>query len=595
MSQILVLQGFFCANLLINNKLNIKNMKEQIKKIIMTIKLQNTRTIIISVSIFLIVIISTIYYFSKSMNTNAETVMDSSETVSLEDEIVSIVGDNSFLTDKNSMNNSWSAEIISNDISQIQPQREGVIVDWRVYVGQRVSQGQILGKISAPPATPELIKMLSEQTESLTRAKAEAGVTDEYIKKEQARLDALKESLNSSSSTNSNQTFTALERLNENVVVRRNALRTLIERTLANHVAMVTNFFSWKLATYGGIVSWKYGTLNTDIRNSYEISLINLVNKMKNGIDLPIEDIQKYLDIAVQLANNTTDDTEGFKAMAKADQKEFFDMLSDYKMAQSEVSDKETEYKLMISEKSSMLERDKLMALSNITATEASYSTVYNEIKGEAYMRSPRSGTISAIYKKVGDLVGPEMAIAVVSGGNKSSLIARVRIPNNIQKPKVGEILTAIRPGFPKDTRDVKIVGIGSSLDDTGSYMADAIFIGDIDWPIQSSIRVIASTTSTSPIIKYSSIVWGDKGEPFVWAVSSVGRIYKKQINIGRILGTSVEIYEGLKNGDKYISSPNADIKEDMLLEEIMKTAGVNSESSSDTSNGKGGMFEMEM
>lgn len=545
-------------------------MKEQIKKITMTIKSQSTRTIAIYAGIFLIVIISTIYYLSGGMNTNAETAMDSSEIVNLEDEIVSIVGANAFLTDKNTLNNSWSAEIISNEISQIQPQREGVIVNWRVHVGEYVRQGQILGKISAPPATPELIKMLSEQTESLTRAKAQVGVTDEYIKKEQIRLDSLKESLTNISSSSGGQVFTALKQLRNNVVVRHNALRALIERALANHVATVTNYTSWKYVRSGGLNRGQYGIINQNVQNLYENSLISLAYKMKDGTDLPIEDAQNYFDLAVQLVNATIDDSMGFKSMAAGDQKEFFDMLSDYKMAQAEVSDKETEYKLMISEKSSMLEKDKSMALSDVIAMEASYLTVYNEIKGEAYIKSPRSGTISAIYKKVGDLVGPEMAIVVVAGGNNSSLIARIRIPNNIIKPKVGEILTAIRPGFPKDTREVKIVGIGSSLDETGSYMADAVFTGNIDWTIGSSIRVIASITSTSPVIKYSSVIWGDGGKPFVWAVSSAGRIYKKQINIGRILGTQVEIYEGLKNGDKYISSPTLDIRENMLLEEII-------------------------
>ncbi len=545
-------------------------MKEQIKKIIMTIKIQNTHAILIYVGIFLIVMTSTIYYLSKDTNTGAEMTLSLTEVVNLEDEIVSIVGVNAFLIDKNTLNNSWSAEIISNEISQIQPQREGVIVNWRVHVGEYVNQGQILGKISAPPATPELIKMLSEQRESLTRAKAQAGITDEYTKKEQIRLDALKESLNNSSSIVSNQTFTALERLRSNVDIKRNALRSFIERALASHVTTVTSYTGWKYVRSGGLNRGQYGILNQSIQSSYEASLILLVNKMKDGIDLPIEDAQNYFDLAIQLANNTVDNAAGFKAMASTDQKEFFNMFSDYKVAQAEVSDKETEYKLMLSEKSSMLEKDKSMALSDVTAMEASYLTVYNEIKGEAYIKSPRSGTISAIYKKVGDLVGPEMAIAVVAGGNNSSLIARIHIPNNIIKPKVGEILTAIRPGFPKDTREVKIVGIGSSLDETGSYMADAVFVGNIDWTIGSSVRVLASSTSTSPVIKYSSIIWSDSGKPFVWAVSVAGRIYKKQINIGRILGTQVEIYEGLKNGDKYISSPTSDIKENMLLEDII-------------------------
>ncbi len=559
-------------------------MKEQIKKIIMTIKMQNTRTIAIYAGIFLIVIISTIYYFSKSTNTDAEIVMDSTEIVNPEDGIVSILGANDFLTEKDTLNNSWPAEIISNEISQIQPQREGVLMDWRVRVGEYVRQGQILGKISAPPATPELIQMLSEKTESLARAKAESNVTDEYTKNEQIRLNALKESLNSGPLIDTELVFASLERLRDNVEVKYNTLRTLIERSLANHVATVTNYSNWKYFLSGGLNRGVYGSQSMEVQSLYETALITLVNKMKGDTDLPIKDAQTYFGLAIQLANNTVSDTANFKAMANMDQKEFLDMLYDYKMAQSEVASMKTEYETMIREKSLMLEKDKSMvqekslmlekdrsmAHANAEAVKASYSTVYNEIKGETYIRAPRSGTISAIYKKVGNLVGPEMAIAVIVGGNNTNLIARIHIPNNILKPKVGEILIATRPGFPKDTREVKIVGIGSSLDETGSYMADAIFIGKIDWPIESSIRVTASATSNPPIIKYSSVIWGIDGKATVWAVSEAGRIYSRPIKIGRVLGTTVEIYEGLKNGDKYISSPNSDIRENMLLEEII-------------------------
>ncbi len=584
-------------------------MKEQVKKIILTIKSQPTHTIAIYAGIFLIVITSTIYYFSKGTNTNAETAMDSSEIVSPEDEIVSIVGANAFLTDKDVINNSWSAEIISNEISQIQPQREGVIVDWRVHVGAYVRQGQILGKISAPPATPELIKMLSEQTESLTRAKAEASVADEYTIKEQVRLDALKEFLNSGSLIDTDLVLVAVNRLRENVEVRRNATRASIERALSSHVTTVTNSIDWRYSL--GNLKWQYGAFNSNVQNEYLLALNTLIDKLKKSADLPIESAQNYFASAVRLANSSVSSGDDnlvneFKVTAAMDQKEFLDILTDYQEAQVELSDKETEYKTMVrekslmlekdismnQEKSLMLEKDRSVAHANVAAANASYSTVYNEIKGEAYMRAPRSGTISAIYKKVGDLVGPEMAIAVIAGGNNSSLIARIRIPNNIIKPKVGEILTAIRPGFPKDTREVKIIGIGSSLDETGSYMADAVFTGNIDWPIESSIRVIASITSTSPVIKYSSIIWVDAGKPFVWAVSSVGRIYAQQIKIGRILGTSVEIYEGLKNGDKYITSPTSDIRENMLLEEIIKASSSQTDGGN-SSTGSGGHESM--
>ena len=574
-------------------------MKEKIKNLILMFKKQNAKTLLTYAGIFLFamgVISFSVYYFTKGANPEIKDSLDLTQGINPEDGVVSIVGTNVFLMDKmdkNALNNSWPAEVISNEVSQIQPQREGTIIDWRVHIGQLVDQGQILGKISAPPATPELIKMLSEQTESLAMAQAEASITDEYIKREQARLDSLNDSLSNNSSSKNDQVFMALEKLRSNVETKKNALRTFIERTLANHTALLTNFSSWKYVKHGGLNRMQFGVASQDVQNSYEDSLVALTGEMKEtGADLPIKDAQDYFYLAVQLADYTKEDPSGFKSMASQDQKDFFDMLSDYKMAQAEVSDKETEYKLMISEQSAMLQKDKAMALSKIKTTGASYDTVYNEINGQKFIISPRSGIVSGIYKKVGELVSPEMAIATISGSNNANLIARIQIPNNIIKPKVGEILTAIRPGFSKDSREVKIIGIGSSLDQNGSYMADAVFTSNIDWPVESSIRVIASQDSSSPIIKYSSIVWSDQGKASVWQVSIGGRIFAKPIKIGRILGTLVEVYDGLKNGDKYITNPSFDIRENMLLEDIIKASSQNN-SSGNGKKGSGSGMEM--
>lgn len=587
------------------------NIKDLMDKFIPAVKIPKLRTLAICGGVAVIAIASGWYYFSsKEGKTQAEVTMDSSEAASPEDGMVSVVGADSALTEKAAISNSWPAEIISNDVSQLQPQREGVIADWRVHIGDQVRPGQVLGKISAPPATPELIQMLAERAETLAMARAQVGIADDYAQKEQARLDSLKVALNNSSSTPDNVPIAAeLERLRNNVEVKRNALRAFVERALNTHVTMLTNYYSWKYVRYGGLDTSTYGIMNRGVQSSYETALVNLVSKMKNSSDLPAEDAQNYFNLVVQLANNTPNDPGGFKAMANADQKEFFDMLAEYKMAQSEVTDKEADYKVMLNEQASMLEKDKsmlnekiamlekdkAMARANAAATEASYSTVYKEIKGETYIRAPQSGTVSAIYKKVGDLVGPEMAIATITGGKNSGLIARIRIPNNIVRPKAGDVLQAIRPGFPKDIREVKVVGVGSSLDDTGSYMADAIFTDNIDWPVEASIRVISPASSNMPVIKLSAIVWGEGGNPFVWAVSSGGRVYARHLKIGRILGTSVEIYEGLKDGDRYISTPTSEIKENTLLEEIIKTQAPQNTGGSGKSNGKGSMPGMDM
>ena len=262
-------------------------------------------------------------------------------------------------------------------------------------------------------------------------------------------------------------------------------------------------------------------------------------------------------------------------------------------MVQAEVADKETEYKIMINEGGSMIEKDRSMAHAEADAAEAAYATVAKAINGGTYIISPRAGTISAIYKKVGELVDPTMPIAVVAGYGKDSLIVRLRVPNNIKKPIKGELLSVVRPGFLRDAYKAKIIGIGTALDETGSYMADAMLVDHVDWSSGTSVRAISLQDSNVPVVKLSSVWWTEKGAPNVWGVSAAGRLFAKKITIGRTIGASVEVYDGLKDGDRYLIHPTPDLRENMLLEDIVPKESVGGSTSG--SGGKKPMGGMEM
>lgn len=572
-------------------------MKNNIKTFLTRLGERNVKITSVFVVVFAVVGIAVAQvgrvFVGKENQATAAAVMSTEKSRPTLFELVSVVGEDGLVGNKE-VSGSWPGELISSEISQIQPQRQGVIVDWRVNVGDVVSAGDILGKISAPPATPELIKMLAEQTEAVAKARAEALVADEFAVKERDRLSGLKEALDNDTASNSGFTFTSLLRLREKRAIKMVALRSFVERAISGHVATITNVFDYRSFRYGNL-NRSYGLLNQEVQNAYESMLLTIIEKLKKTTDTPIEEAQTYFALAVRLANSSGDNdvTNVFRATASADQKEFLDFLADYREAEAELADKETEYKIMISEKGAMVERDRSMAHAEADASEAAYATVSKEINGGSYIISPRAGTVSAIYKKVGDLVQSEMPIAVVAGHGNKNLIVRMRIPGNIRKPAKGDIFSVMRPGFPNDLHQAKLVGIGSSLDDTGSYMADAILTDRVDWPALASVRVIASADSNAPVIKLSSVWRSDRGVPHVWAVSSAGRIFAKTITIGRTLGASVEVYDGIKKDDRYISSPTPEMQENMLLEDLVKVLEP-TDSSIDSSAKSGGHDSME-
>ncbi|MFA6414771.1 MAG: hypothetical protein WC217_00590 [Candidatus Paceibacterota bacterium] len=507
--------------------------------------------------------------------------------------IVAVVGENS-ATGTPSVGNSWPAELISSDIVQVQPQREGTIVDWRVHIGELVGEGEILGHISAPPATPEIIKMLADQTEALTGADAGVRVADEYTAKEKARLAELSAAIGSSSSTVQEGSFPALASIRAQVAVKQSALRSVVERALSEQIALVTNVTDWRYVRYGSF-NRQYGSLNQAIQNSYEPALIALSSALQKGGEVPVSQAQEYFALAVRIANSTPDDLalNALKVIAVGDQKDFLDAVAEYRDAQMALADKETEYRLMIQEKNAMLEKDRSMAQSSAEASRAAYKTVEQQIRGGTAIVASRSGIVSSIAKKVGDLVSPDMAIAVIAGSGQRGLTVRMRIPSTSMRPAVGDVLSVMRPGFPADTRRAKLIGVGAALDGTGSYMADAVLTEAVNWPVSSSVRVLAPERN-GITVKSSAVKWGEGGAPQVWVVSSGGRIFAKKISIGRTLGDVTEVYSGLSNGERYIAKPEPDIREDMLLDELLKTLAPEKTAAA-PSAGSGGMGDMPM
>jgi hypothetical protein len=199
---------------------------------------------------------------------------------------------------------------------------------------------------------------------------------------------------------------------------------------------------------------------------------------------------------------------------------------------------------------------------------EATYNTVKAASTGNYPIVAPKSGIISSIMKRPGEFVGLGMPVAVVTTAGSDDILVRMRIPSNIQKPKVGESLSIVRPGFKTDIQQAKLVGVGISLDETGSYVADAVFTQATKWAIGASVRVLAPVNQTV-FIKPSAVFMNEEGMPTVWAVSEADRIFAKKITLGRTLGNSLEVYTGLVNGDRYITNPRPDIRENMFLVDI--------------------------
>lgn len=544
--------------------------KLKLEGIIKYIKLKQKNILVISAVLLLLITGAgfSIFRFLNSGETAAATNNDSG----VNDASVAVVGEGeSLIAGDTTSNNSWPGEIISLSNLQIQPAREGTISEWYVHIGERVNAGQVVGRLSLPPQMPDSIMVLAEKRQMMAEAQTNVEALRIYTATRLSDLHKL------SADTEGSNNLSL-------IASKKKMARTILQGSLSKAFPIFSNQSSIALLESGfgpQFLKPGFGIINFNLRNTFPDILVNLASDLKDTDIVPEKFGFLYFDTAIKLVNASAivDET-----LAQADLDSLKDMLitdqSDFVDAITEIKDKEAEIDAEIAE----LNKELAMAEGDLIAKKVAYATMEGSISGGYSIISPTGGVVSSIMKRPGEFVEPGMAMAIVTASGKGGILVRMSLPSNIQKPKVGDLLSVVRPGFGTDIKKAQLVGVGSSLDDNGSYMADAIFTEINDWPIGSSVRILQPASSSAMLIKYSSIVWDKDGKPSVWAVSEADRIFKKDITIGRTLGTSVEVYYGLQNGDKYIDNPTPDIKEDMFLDDVIKTIVP------DTSSGDGGM-----
>jgi multidrug efflux pump subunit AcrA (membrane-fusion protein) len=562
-------------------------MKEKLKTFIEDVKLLKTRALVISaVSVSVITIGALAFLVSKSDSMDRANAESSNKDSASNSVAVAVVGEeDSSIIGNTASNNSWPGEIISLNNLQVQPGREGTISEWYVRIGQRVSAGQVIGRLSRPPQTPEMVGMLSEKLEDLSGARTSTAALRAYTTKRISQLQQLRVDTENSNRQKmdllGSNTSVSGDILLSSIASKKKMAQVVLRGSITKLVPMLYNQTSIpSLEVIQNInIKPSFGLLDSSLRNSFPSILYKALSDLKDVHAIPEQSGTTYFDSAIKLANAsvgggeelTAVDLSAIKEMLIEDQLEFVTALSEIKTMELERANTQRESIDTLAEIDAMiaeLEKELAMAEGEVTAKEGAYGSIRGSITSGYSVVAPNSGVVSSIMKKPGEFVGPGMPVATVTAGNASSVLVRMSLPSNIQKPAIGEILSVTRPGFGSDIQKVRLVGIGSSLD-SGSYMADAVFLEPTKWPVGISVRVLAPVSSSSVFIKYSSLFWSEEGSPTVWAVSEADRIFAQKVVIGRTMGALVEVYTGLKNGDRYVLNPTPDIKENMFLGDV--------------------------
>lgn len=475
---------------------------------------------------------------------------------------------------------SWPGEIISPNDADVQPPRDGTIVSWNVTIGEYVRAGQVLGRLSATSLTPELAKTLADQTEALTRARANASSTQRFVAQTKEQLGTF---------TTTDTALLAITQAQSSARTARENVESTLRQVIAQEFPEFTQnsgdvFSMFKQnQIYSVVLRKNFGVLNSPLREQYVIALDGALKSLE--ISEPPEKAggQYFLDATRLVSASIADESfeqsrldELRKTIARH-QSEFNTAIESYRSALLDVSEKQKEYAERnrdTTNKISELDRDYTATTIELQAVEASYRVVTNAITGGTVIVAPKSGYVSALTKQVGEFASLGEPVASISSGVQTDKIVRFRIPSNVELPKRNEMIRVVRPGFAKDVQSAVVIGVGTALDGNGSFMADARFEKAIAWPAHLSVRVIPERRSTQTIaVPFDAVFWNEENRPHIWLVNKEGVTASRAVRTGRTFGDAVEILEGLTLGDTYVSIVSDNIKEGMRIEETVTAA----------------------
>ncbi len=513
-------------------------------------------------------------------------------------------------------NTSWAGEILSTSDVNVYPSREGQITEWYVRLGQRVSQGQVLGRLAAPPASIELSMALAESAKALVLARAQSQATEQLVITSREQLQTIKNALDRSRDANvvvsetekqqaqqsADGAKSELEALEILLPTKRQTYRSAIERLAYRVPSEIVsgNVIPSTLTIDDGLrlqLKPGFGGTDTNIREQFGWSLVRLVQALRDPSALPHNEVIA-LSQAVQVVLSTSTPLQDFLSASELselkgtfveDQTAVADAANALAEVEKDIivakttlanalltvgnagnfkeknlaeANKEfVEQQNELDSKLAELERELVLAHAEAKAAEVAYQTIANGAAGQSIV-AVRSGVISAILKNTGDHVRPEDVVAGITGNVKSSRFVRLRIPSDQILPVVGDIMNVERPGFPFGSQKIKIVGVGNSLDAHNAYAADADFIETSDWPVHSSVRVVVDTKTQSGItVPFSAIWYGDGGATSVWIVMENNIIRSQVVSLGRATGDRVVVEDGLNIGDTYVLRADPDLK----------------------------------
>jgi len=322
---------------------------------------------------------------------------------------------------------SWAGELVSPTTIEAHPQSEGTIVELNVRVGQKVSRGEILARLSPPPASVERANASSEKIQMLIRARANADATTRLVVQSRAQLLEAKKSLIPARDTaislnqkdadktaylneSSNIQLEKIQRVKDATVdlatkeydralltasLKERSLRVVLQQIIEKNIQKLTWLSNPDITQLYKGFNFQFkptvGVLNSQMLSSYQIALGIVLKDLQKNPSPALDDsalayAQSLKSVVYASAfggEMTLENLEDWKIMAREAQTAITTAANEKRESENMVYVKKSELTKMIAE------RDREI-------TDASINTVQARISSESNEISRKKGSIDS-------------------------------------------------------------------------------------------------------------------------------------------------------------------------------------------------------
>ena len=214
-------------------------------------------------------------------------------------------------------------------------------------------------------------------------------------------------------------------------------------------------------------------------------------------------------------------------------------------------------------------------AVANVEYAQASVAAAEVALEN-TFIRAPFDGTVLTKYADVGEIVAPMASSASSRGAlvdlaDMGSLEVEADVSeSNIQRVEVGQRCEIILDAYPDKRYQGRVKKIVPTADRSRATVMTKVSIDKVDKYIlpEMSARInffqadtasrIQAVSSGAAVPNAALVMRGDT--PIVFTIDN-GKARENEVVIGKKLGTSTEISDGIRPGQKVIVSPPSNLK----------------------------------